>query len=84
MCDRWSWYEQERKKEKAELTMVECKSLIDDLFCSGIKRITFTGGEPTLRSDLPELVAYTIKKDMAVSIVSNGCVYLCQRYANRL
>lgn len=41
-----------------ELTSQEWKRVIDNCRNAGICQITFTGGEPTMREDLPELVDY--------------------------
>ena len=35
------------------------KQIIDNLHKSGVSQLTFTGGEPTLRDDLVELVSYS-------------------------
>ena len=43
---------------KEELTTDEWKHIIDECRIACIPQITFTGGEPTLRSDLVELVDY--------------------------
>ena len=44
-----------------ELQSSEWKRIIDKLWRAGVPMITFTGGEPTLREDLPELVEYARK-----------------------
>ncbi len=41
-----------------ELSTVEWKQVIDKAWALGIPHIIFTGGEPTLRDDLPELIAH--------------------------
>lgn len=41
-----------------ELSTDEWKKIIDVCRCARIPALTFTGGEPTLRKDLPELIAY--------------------------
>lgn len=41
-----------------ELSTGEWKQIIDRCYQAGISQLTFTGGEPTLREDLPELIAY--------------------------
>ena len=41
---------------EAELPTAEWKKIIGILRKAGIPQLTFTGGEPTLRADLPELV----------------------------
>ena len=44
--------------EEAELSTEQWKQIIDRCRAACIPQLTFTGGEPTLRSDLPELVAH--------------------------
>ena len=34
--------------------------------------VSFTGGEPTLRPDLPELVAYARSRGLRVNLITNG------------
>jgi radical SAM protein with 4Fe4S-binding SPASM domain len=38
----------------------------------GIFTLTFTGGEPTLREDLPDLLQYAQNKGMVTGLVTNG------------
>ena len=42
-----------------ELSTLEWKNAIDKLKKAGVPMVTFTGGEPTLRSDLCELIDYS-------------------------
>ncbi len=42
----------------AELSFEEAKKTIDDLKKEDVTEVMFTGGEPTLRDDLPELIRY--------------------------
>ncbi|MHB8101906.1 MAG: 12,18-didecarboxysiroheme deacetylase [Methanosarcina sp.] len=55
-----------------ELSTEEGKALIDDLANYGSPVILFSGGEPTLRKDLPELAAYAREKGMRAVISTNG------------
>ena len=55
-----------------ELSTDRRKDLIDDLANFGSPVILFSGGEPTLRKDLPELAAYAHKKGMRAVISTNG------------
>ena len=48
----------EKLSSEEELSTEEWIAIIDKLKEARIPQITFTGGEPTLRSDLPELVNY--------------------------
>ena len=55
-----------------ELTTQEGKSLIDDLAQFGSPVILFSGGEPLMRADLPELARYATQKGMRAVISTNG------------
>ncbi len=58
--------------ETPELTTAQWKSVIDKLSEIGVFILTFTGGEPTLRDDLPELLLYAQNKGMVTGLISNG------------
>jgi 12,18-didecarboxysiroheme deacetylase len=55
-----------------ELTTTEGKALIDDLAQFGAPVMLFSGGEPLVRKDLPELAAYAVEKGMRAVISTNG------------
>ena len=55
-----------------ELTTTEGKNLIDDLSRFGVPVILFSGGEPVVREDLPELAAYAVEKGVRAVISTNG------------
>lgn len=55
-----------------ELTTEEGFNLIDDLATFGVPVLLFSGGEPLLRSDLPELTEYAVSKGMRAVISTNG------------
>jgi 12,18-didecarboxysiroheme deacetylase len=55
-----------------ELSLREGKLLIDDLARFGVPVILFSGGEPLVRRDLPEMAAYAVKKGMRAVISTNG------------
>ncbi|NPE29223.1 12,18-didecarboxysiroheme deacetylase [Methanococcoides sp. SA1] len=55
-----------------ELTTDEGKELIDDLAEFGSPVMLFSGGEPLMRKDLPELAEYAISKGMRAVISTNG------------
>jgi 12,18-didecarboxysiroheme deacetylase len=57
---------------KNELTTGQGKELIDDLAEFGAPVILFSGGEPTMRKDLPELADYARSKGMRAVISTNG------------
>ena len=55
-----------------ELSTLEGKHLLDDLADFGVPVILFSGGEPLIRKDLPELAEYAVKKGMRAVISTNG------------
>ena len=55
-----------------ELTTEEGFHLIDDLATFGVPVLLFSGGEPLVRSDLPELTEYAVSKGMRAVISTNG------------
>jgi len=57
---------------KGELTTEEGKALIDDLADFGVPVILFSGGEPMMRKDLPELASYAREKGIRAVISTNG------------
>ncbi len=58
--------------ERPELGTDEWKDIIRKFHMLGVPQVTFTGGEPTLREDLVELVAEAQKLGMVSGIVTNG------------
>jgi len=58
--------------ETAELNTSQWKEVIDRLSQIGVFILTFTGGEPTLREDLPELLQYAQNKGMVTGLITNG------------
>ena len=54
-----------------ELSRDEVYSIISNISRGGTKSLSFIGGEPTLRKDLPQIVAYAARS-MDVAIVTNG------------
>ena len=66
---------------KEELTTEQWKKIIDKIKKARIPQITFTGGEPTLREDLVELVEYS--KWFVTRLNTNG-VLLTKELCNKL
>jgi 12,18-didecarboxysiroheme deacetylase len=55
-----------------ELSTDEGRALLDDLAEYGVPVVLFSGGEPMMRKDLPDLAEYAVKKGMRAVISTNG------------
>ncbi len=60
------------KRVDRELTTIEWKAILDIAWRAGIPHITFTGGEATLREDLPELIAYAEQNGQVCGLLTDG------------
>ncbi|MFZ2632639.1 MAG: 12,18-didecarboxysiroheme deacetylase [Desulfosalsimonadaceae bacterium] len=58
--------------QENELTNAEGRQLIDDLSNMGVPVLLFSGGEPLMRPDMPELAEYAVQKGMRAVISTNG------------
>lgn len=65
-----------------ELTTQEVCSILTNITRSGTRSVSFIGGEPTRREDLPQIVAHAARS-AEVAIVSNGML-LDRDYIRRL
>jgi len=62
-----------RGDEMPEMTTAEVKQVIEKICLEAhVPTISFTGGEPTLRKDLPELVAHASGLGMRANLITNG------------
>ncbi len=62
----------ESSRAKIELTTSEWKRVLDQVWNLGIPHVVFTGGEPTLKNDLPELIAYAEQLGLITGLNTNG------------
>ena len=59
--------------EKKEMNTGQIKKIIKEISELGVLALSFTGGEPTLRADLPELLYHAgITHDFLTGIATNG------------
>jgi hypothetical protein len=72
------------KRVDRELTTVEWCSVFDKAWSFGIPHIILTGGEPTLREDLPELIAHTEANGQVVGLLSDGLKFNQKDYLQTL
>jgi radical SAM protein with 4Fe4S-binding SPASM domain len=61
-----------RSRDFQQISTQQWKTIIDNLWGVGIPHIVFTGGEPTLRKDLPELIAHAEKNGQITGLNTNG------------
>lgn len=61
-----------RPRDYPELGTDQWKAILDRLWQLGIPHVVFTGGEPSLRSDLPELVAHAERNGQITGINTNA------------
>jgi radical SAM protein with 4Fe4S-binding SPASM domain len=59
-------------RQDPELSTRQWQDIIDQLWQVGIPHIVFTGGEPTLRDDLPELIAHAEANGQITGVNTNG------------
>ena len=68
---------------REELTVPELKTVVDGALDLGASLVIFTGGEPTLREDLYELIDYVDKTRAMPMIFTNG-QFLTRKNVDRL
>ena len=60
------------ERVKRELLTEEWKQILQKAWDAGIPHIVFTGGEPTLRPDLPELIGYCQQEGQVSGLITDG------------
>lgn len=60
------------KRVERELSTDEWKLIMDKAWQAGIPHIIFTGGEATLREDLPQLIAHAEKNGQVCGLLTDG------------
>jgi radical SAM protein with 4Fe4S-binding SPASM domain len=73
-----------RERNFPELTTPQWFRILDKLWEIGIPHIIFTGGEATLRSDLPDLIAYAESLGQITGLNTNARRLSDERYVERL
>jgi len=73
-----------RPRNFKELDTQSWRDILDQLWDYGIPHIVFTGGEPTLRADLCELIAHAEKNGQITGINTNGRRLQDQGFVKRL
>ncbi len=72
------------KRVDRELTTDEWRAVLDKAWEVGIPHVTFTGGEATLRDDLPELIAQAEKNGQVCGLLTDGLKLTDKKYLDSL
>ena len=72
------------KRVDRELTTEEWASILDKAWLVGIPHVTFTGGEATLREDLPALIAEAEKNGQVCGLLTDGLKLADKKYFGQL
>ncbi|MDO9303103.1 MAG: radical SAM protein, partial [Anaerolineales bacterium] len=72
------------KRVERELSAEEWQIIIDKAWQAGIPHIIFTGGEPTLREDLPQLIAHAEKNGQVCGLLTDGLKLADKTYLETL
>jgi radical SAM protein with 4Fe4S-binding SPASM domain len=74
-----------RHPQKDEMTGAEVLQVIDEIATAGrVPSVSFTGGECTLRPELPEFIARAREREMRVNIITNGVACSSADYVKQL
>lgn len=73
-----------RSRDYPELLTSQWHQVLDQLWKIGIPHVVFTGGEPTLRHDLPELIRHAEHNGQITGINTNGRRLANQDYVEDL
>jgi radical SAM protein with 4Fe4S-binding SPASM domain len=73
-----------RERNFPELSTEQWFKILDQLWELGVPHIVFTGGEATLRNDLPELIAHAESNGQITGLNTNARRLSDERYVQRL
>lgn len=72
------------KQERSELSLDEIEKILNNISkASGVMGVTFTGGEPLLRSDIHEIISVCRQSGMKAALATNGTL-LTEKLINSL
>ena len=75
----------QRGHREAEMSTDQVKLIIDKIIDQAkVPTVSFTGGEPTLRKDLPELIDYAYQKGLRTNLITNGIHCAEEAFVKRL
>jgi radical SAM protein with 4Fe4S-binding SPASM domain len=84
----WNWWQRRHPKRdpvQEEMTAEEILRVIDQIAVVGqVPSVSFTGGECTLRPELPEFIAHARRRGMRVNMITNGITCSSRAYVDTL
>ena len=72
------------KRVERELSTEEWGQILDIAWREGVPHVTFTGGEATLREDLPDLIAHAEKNGQVCGLLTDGMKLADKAYLHTL
>ncbi len=72
------------KRVDRELSTEEWRLILDKAWQASVPHITFTGGEATLRDDLPDLIAHAEKNGQVCGLLTDGLRLIDKNYLDLL
>ncbi len=72
------------ERVKNELNSAEWMQIMDKAWAAGIPHLVFTGGEPTLRPDLVQLIAHAEANGQVTGLISDGLRLADKAYLEEL
>ncbi len=73
-----------RERVTRELTLQEWETVLETIWDAGVPHVIFTGGEPTLREDLPELIRKTEQIGIVSGLLTDGLKLADRKYLDTL
>jgi organic radical activating enzyme len=73
-----------QERVKRELTTEEWKAILKKAWDAGIPQVVFTGGEPTLRPDLAELIREAEKLGLVSGLLTDGLRFVEKSYLREI
>ena len=73
-----------QERVKRELTTVEWKTILQKAWNAGIPQLIFTGGEPTQREDLSELIIEAERLGLVSGVLTDGLKLADKNYLDEL
>lgn len=73
-----------QERVKRELSTAEWKAILEKAWQVGIPQVVFTGGEPTLRSDLPNLIRIAEDLGLVSGLLTDGLRLADNKYRSEI